>query len=87
MNTKEEDKIITEKIRLKFIGVWKQCAFGIKERVKKHIPPRTIQYILMTEGYSNRDKINEIIDCVKSQVTIVECEIKEMGKTIDNLAS
>ena len=77
--------ITAKEAREQLLDIWSECEFGVKERVKKFHSPRTIQYILGAENYSNTEKILQIIECIKTQVDLVKSEVIEMQNKIDKI--
>jgi aminopeptidase C len=65
-----------------FLKKWKQCKFGVKERVKQDFTPRRIQYILNTPTYKDEDKIKEVIQSIEKHGLQIEKEVKSMNNKI-----
>ena len=85
---KHKDKsmeITAKQARKQLLDIWTKCEFGVKERVKKFHSPRTIQYIIATENYSNTEKILQVIKCIKKQVALVKMEVTEMQSKINKI--
>ena len=79
------NNITAKEAREQLLEIWTKCEFGVKERVKKFHSPRTIQYIIATENYSNTEKILQVIECIKTQVDLVKTEITEMQNKINKV--
>jgi hypothetical protein len=68
-----------------FIKKWKECKFGVKERVKNDFSSRIIHYILTTPTYNDENKIKEIIRRIEFHGSEIEREIKTMNNKISNI--
>ena len=68
-----------------FIKKWKECKFGVKERVKNDFSSRIIHYILTTPTYNDENKIREIIIRIEFHGLEIEREIKTMNNKINKI--
>ena len=68
-----------------FIKKWKECKFGVKERVKNDFSSRIIHYILTTPTYNDENKIKEIIIRIEFHGLEIEREIKTMNNKINKI--
>jgi hypothetical protein len=68
-----------------FIKKWKECKFGVKERVKNDFSSRIIHYILTTPTYNDENKIKEIIIRIEFHGLEIEKEIKTMNNNINKI--
>lgn len=81
----KEETISATEVRSKFLELWGQCEFGVKERVKRVHSPRVIQYILETPTYSKADVILSVINTIEIQVELVKQEAIAMSESIKNI--
>jgi hypothetical protein len=68
-----------------FIKKWKECKFGVKERVKNDFSSRILHYILTTPTYNDENKIKEIIIRIEFHGLEIEREIKTMNNNISKI--
>jgi hypothetical protein len=68
-----------------FIKKWKECKFGVKERVKNDFSSRILHYILTTPTYNDENKIKEIILRIEFHGAEIEREIKTMNNNISKI--
>jgi peptidyl-tRNA hydrolase len=68
-----------------FIKKWKECKFGVKERVKNDFSSRVLHYVLTTPTYNDENKIREIIKSIEFHASEIEREIKIMNNKINKI--
>ena len=69
----------------RFKKIWLLSKFGVKTIVFKSYSQQMIEYILKTPDYNKVDKIESIIEHVKSVSKIVKNEVVVMNKLINKI--
>jgi len=70
--------------RKRLIDKWDAAVFGVKARVEREGYHRTINYIRITEKYSNEEKMLEIIECIEKHSKAVVQEAMSMNNKIQS---